>query len=362
MKAVDGDEVRGLGIPVDLQGRPLRRITKEPWRRNEDWRFFWDQAVLSRFLARNPNIVLFGASDNMFDLDLEHLFGRRIFLRGTWSVIRSRLNDPTRDNDWGRDSQPAQREWVRRATRDWPEKAKAAGFEFVGAELSPARILQRVRSPGAPARGGRATGRGVEIIDDASWTDFFWEFALAEVQNDRRHDRMYARGLGSDLFARVRLRKKDGLDLSERSQIRSTVLSTRPEYLRPLLRLGLRWSYGELPPRELPRLRTPDLNIFRQTAPSRLLRDFASALDREVPTLWPPIAKNYRRMRSRFDPSRMVGVPIVIGISLRGPFTIVEGLTRLSVLALRWQRGESVPPGIRILIGVGPRARTWWCF
>jgi hypothetical protein len=70
VNAIDGDEVRGLGGPVDLQGRPLRCITKDQWRDIEDWRHYWKQAVLRRFLARNPDVVLFGASDNMFDLDL----------------------------------------------------------------------------------------------------------------------------------------------------------------------------------------------------------------------------------------------------------------------------------------------------
>jgi hypothetical protein len=147
VNAADGDEIRGLGGPVDLQGRPLRHITKEQWRRIEDWRHFWNEPVLKRFLARNPNVILFGASDNMFDLDLANLFDRRIFLRAKWSVIHARLNGPTRDNDWARDSQPAQREWVRKATHHWPIKAKACKFEFINAESSPARILRRVRDP-----------------------------------------------------------------------------------------------------------------------------------------------------------------------------------------------------------------------
>jgi adenylate kinase family enzyme len=151
--AVDGDEVRGLGRAVDSEGRYLRRITKEQWRRVEDWRFSWHEPTLKRFLARSPSVVLFGASDDMFDLDLAHLFDRRIFLRATWPVIRARLNSPTRDNDWGRDSQPAQREWVRKAVREWPVKAKACGFEFVDATLSPAKILSEVRKHDQRGRG-----------------------------------------------------------------------------------------------------------------------------------------------------------------------------------------------------------------
>jgi len=158
VNAVDGDEVRGLGRVVDPQGRPLRQITKEQWRRIEDWRFFWDETVLKRFLARKPNVVLFGASDNMFDLDLVPLFDRRIYLRATWSVIRERLNGPSRYNDWGRVGQPAQRAWVRRATREWPVKAKARGFEFVDVTLPPERILSSLRRSNRNPRnpGGRA--------------------------------------------------------------------------------------------------------------------------------------------------------------------------------------------------------------
>ncbi len=146
VNAVDGDEVSGLGSAVDLKGQRLRRITKERWRRIEDWQFHWHQPTLERFLARNPDVVLLGAADNLFDLNLASLFDRRIYLSTTWSVIRSRLNDPARDNDWGRDSQPAQREWIRRAVREWPVRARARGFEMVDATLSPAKILARIRA------------------------------------------------------------------------------------------------------------------------------------------------------------------------------------------------------------------------
>lgn len=133
---------------MDLQGHALRRISKEHWRRVDDWRFFWNVAALNRFLARNPTVVLFGAADNMFDLELAPLFDRRIYLLVSWSEIRNRLNDPSRDNDWGRDTQPAQREWVRRATREWPKRARARGFEFVDASLPPRQIFAKVARPG----------------------------------------------------------------------------------------------------------------------------------------------------------------------------------------------------------------------
>jgi hypothetical protein len=356
----DAPGLRGLNRAVDLKGRPLNRLTKQQWRRADTWQHVWDGPTLARFLAKHASVRLFGAADNMFDLF--HLFDHGIYLQAPWPLLRERLNHPFRDNDWG--SEPAQLEWVRKRAREWPRKARAAGFEFVDAALPPARIFQRICGTGRPPSQSVKFDPDdqVRFLEGASSFDPFWEVARAEVQNDRRHERAYSRGLGPELFARVRAEEKDAIGRADRARLRSTVLSTRPEYLRPLLRLGLRWSYGELPPSGVPRLRVPNLNIFRPTAPSRMLREFAEALDRRAPAAWPPVAENYRRMRSRFDPRRMVGTPIVVGTSRRGPFTIVEGLTRLSVLASRRARQQSTPSGVRVLFGLGPTAARWWCF
>ncbi len=156
MNAFDADEVQGLGHPVDLHGRPLRRITKEQWRRVEDWRHYWDEVRLRRFLAQAPTVVLCGASDNMFEL--ARLFDRRIFLQASWRLLRGRLDDPLRDNDWGRE--PAQRAWVKNAARAWPSRARAAGFEFVDAALPLDEIYRRLfgAKPGIPHRPQRARG------------------------------------------------------------------------------------------------------------------------------------------------------------------------------------------------------------
>jgi adenylate kinase family enzyme len=140
--AVDADDVRGLCKWVDASGKP-RRLTKGEWRRYENVQFFWDEGRLRRFLSRNPDVILFGASDNMFDL--AHLFDRRIFLHANWTLIRARLNHPKRDNDWGQE--PAQRDWIKKTVGEWPKKARAAGFEFIDAALPPADAFQHVCVP-----------------------------------------------------------------------------------------------------------------------------------------------------------------------------------------------------------------------
>ena len=155
VNAFDGDDVRGLARAVDLEGRKLPHISKEQWRRIEDWQFFWHEPALKRFLARHPDVVLLGAADNMFELELARFFDRLIYLSAPWSVIRARLNNPNRDNDWGNDGQPAQREWVRKTVREWPIKAKARGFEFVDATLPPWKILAQLNRHGPHGRARR---------------------------------------------------------------------------------------------------------------------------------------------------------------------------------------------------------------
>ncbi|MDE1836893.1 MAG: dephospho-CoA kinase [Euryarchaeota archaeon] len=148
--AVDADAIPRLMRVVDPRGRPLRGISHEQYLQADGWQNFWDENTLQRFLSRNSDIVVCGASDNMFNLDLARLFDRRIFLRAPWAVIHARLDDPKRDNDWGRDTRPAQRAWVRRAARTWPSLARASGFEVVDASLPLAEILRQIG--GSPLR------------------------------------------------------------------------------------------------------------------------------------------------------------------------------------------------------------------
>ena len=149
----DGKELRGLNQSVDLAGRPLR-ITKDQWRRADEWQHFWHARTLARFLARRRNVLLFGAADNMFHL--AHLFDRRIFLRVSWSVLRERLRHPARHNDGG--SEPGQMERIRDRARRWPILARRAGFEFIDATLPPARIFAQIYTARNPGPSGPRIG------------------------------------------------------------------------------------------------------------------------------------------------------------------------------------------------------------
>ena len=196
-------------------------------------------------------------------------------------------------------------------------------------------------------------------LQPATLSDFLWEFALAETQNDERHDRMYSQGLGPDLFRRVRSNQRQELEAVDLGRLRATIEATRPDYLSPLLSLELAWNVGWIETHALSELRIPALNIFRPLAPSRRLSDFVASLEASPSHPGLAVEENFRRIRPAFDPSRMLGAPVVIGEGATGPFTIVEGMTRLSVLCSRERHAESVPQGIRLIVGIGLRASRW---
>lgn len=193
----------------------------------------------------------------------------------------------------------------------------------------------------------------------ATISDFVWEFGLAETQNDERHDRMYSRGLGSDLFHRVRSNQRQALTEVDWERLRATIEATRPDYISSLWPLDLERKIGWLETGLVPELRVPFLEIFRPLAPSQILSDFVKSLEAGPPTARLAVEENFRSIRTAFDPSRMLGAPLVIGERATGPFTIVEGVTRLSVLCSRERHGEPTPPSVRLVLGVGSRASRW---
>ncbi|MDE1835984.1 MAG: hypothetical protein KGJ23_05140 [Euryarchaeota archaeon] len=208
-----------------------------------------------------------------------------------------------------------------------------------------------------PAR-RRSQGLLTELVP-ATVRDVLWAFALAEAQNDERHDRCYSKGLGEVLFQRVRGGDRNSLSAGDWKTLRSTVVGTRPGYLPQLFSLGLRWYSGKIETSKLGALQTPDLNIFRPLAPSRTVEEFSATLERGARTPGTSVGENYRRMRGTFDYPRMLGSPVVIGERRAGPFTFVEGATRLSILCAKARAGERVPARVTVMAGIGRLAKEW---
>jgi hypothetical protein len=197
----------------------------------------------------------------------------------------------------------------------------------------------------------RRTGR-------ATVRDLLWNFARAEFELPPQGPRHTQPILSDRLREGVARGARERFTRADWAQLREAVLSTRATIVSPLFTLVRSWFLAELEPDDLAKLRVMNLRIFTSLVPSRRLPDLAAALDRGVfPEVWDP--RHYRHLRAAFDLDRMYGLPIVVGERSAGPLIIVEGTTRLSVIATKQARGEWDGRPVPTLIGVGAQLGTW---
>jgi hypothetical protein len=143
-------------------------------------------------------------------------------------------------------------------------------------------------------------------------------------------------------------------------KLKQAVLQVRFPILLDLLHLGTTWHTAVVGIAELPQFRVMNFPPHAKLAPGRTFGEFTKRLDEgRDPVDDPAFGQNYRKMRPILDPVRMRGTPIVVCPSLDGPFTGLEGYTRMSVLISRNAAGESVPREIPILIGECSRLPEW---
>jgi hypothetical protein len=188
--------------------------------------------------------------------------------------------------------------------------------------------------------------------------NLFWNFARAEFETPEGGLRHTQPKISPALKERVVRDERDCLSDEDWTALREAVLSTRADPVQPLLDLGLEWFVGKLPSSEWATVRVMNLHIFTHLAPSRHLAELATALDEgAVPAVWTP--SNYSYLRSRFDPARMHGDPILVARRPAGPYTLVEGTTRMCVLLSKERAGEIDVPWVPAVLGVSPDLDRW---
>jgi hypothetical protein len=194
-----------------------------------------------------------------------------------------------------------------------------------------------------------------------STRDLFWNFARAEFEVPAHGLRHTQPVFSQALRDRVLQDERATFSDEDWDALGKAVLSVRSDIVQPLLDSGAAWFLGELPSKEWANLRVMNLRMFANIAPSRRLIDLTAALDRgAVPLGWKP--SNYPQLRSTFDLPFMHGTPIVVAPESTGPYTLVEGVTRMCVLLSKNNLGEIDVPSIPMLLGVNPRWAEWEFF
>lgn len=188
----------------------------------------------------------------------------------------------------------------------------------------------------------------------ASPRDLFWSFARAEFEIPEHGLRHTQPQISPELRRRVMLDRRDTFSDRDLVSLRDALLSTRSDLVQPLLELDIEWLHGQLQSTKWEKLRFIDLRIFTEIVPDRSLGELAAALDGgAVPRGWDP--SRYLSLRSEFEPDRMHGLPVVVSERPAGPYTLIEGVTRMCALISKVRRGELDVFRIPFLLGVSPR-------
>ena len=102
--------------------------------------FLWDKSYLKDYLDQNPNIYMFGASGNIFDM--LDLFDEVFYLDVPGEIMSDRLQHETRENPMGKT------EYQRKNAISWgnelKQKAKDLGITFIDATQTPEAIYKKL--------------------------------------------------------------------------------------------------------------------------------------------------------------------------------------------------------------------------
>jgi hypothetical protein len=186
----------------------------------------------------------------------------------------------------------------------------------------------------------------------------FGQLALAELSSPLMLA-YYDGEIGAARAARLRGSPYEEWSPVDRAAVEDAARKMRGGYLGPIMALEPDWYVGLLEVSELPKVRLIRLAAFSAIAPNRLLDQFVAALDAGRDTPDDGFGAKYRLLRPSFDPSRMRGLPILVAEVEEGPYTEVEGLTRMSCLLSKKTNGEAVPDSISAILGVSARIREW---
>lgn len=185
-----------------------------------------------------------------------------------------------------------------------------------------------------------------------------WEWALAEIDSDRFGE-LYG-GLEPRIREALRRGARDELSPRDLDVVKIMVRAVRRPVLEDLLELGTDWRRGEMRLAEVGNLRVVNWPPLAELDPSRTIGAIARFLDGGgIPPDDRAFADNYRKLHSGFSLTAMRGQPILISETEGGPNSVLEGYTRLSVIASKTSAGQIVDQALPVIVGTCPRLRDW---
>ena len=204
----------------------------------------------------------------------------------------------------------------------------------------------------------RRTTRGLVSLEGIIPEDqVIWIFVQSELDSPRWSRRLLP-NLSHALTTKVRSDDYAAVTGYERTELRRAIVAHRGRFVESLLQPATKWTSVILDVTILAELRVVAEKDFVERAPSRLLGEFAAAADAGASTI-PDFDIPYSKIRASFDPGRSRGVPILVATDENGPYTIAEGLTRLTCLVSLKREGQIGVESIDAVLGVNPSFAAW---
>ena len=203
------------------------------------------------------------------------------------------------------------------------------------------------------AMAARKTNRATE-------RDFVWNFCRAEIESrNPEFQAGYVDRMSFDLEMKVRQGQRTTLTDDDWTGLERALDGFRGRYATPFLGFGMEWWSASLPVAALPALQIANHPPLVSVARSRRLEDYVKRLDAGEGTPGDTAGERYRSVRPIFDLKRVRGLPILVAETSEGPYTIVEGLTRLSCQTSLFLKGTPAQEVVPILLGISPRVKNW---
>jgi hypothetical protein len=183
-------------------------------------------------------------------------------------------------------------------------------------------------------------------------------FAEAEFSSPRHGPRL-ARLVQPGVLTRLQFAASSSWTAAERDAAIGALFRYRGMFFGPISALGPTWNEATLMVDDLPDLRTTNLPGFRELAPDLRLGKIVAALEAGRHTSDTDWERNYRQLRAEYDPTMVRGRPILFAGQEAGPYTVIEGTTRLCVLIALHIEGKLPSARVLTYLGVTPRRDEW---
>lgn len=173
-------------------------------------------------------------------------------------------------------------------------------------------------------------------------------WAMAEVVNPRWTRHVVGVPWPDGVRPRWTWGQWDALTEAEWGMDEQIISQLRAPLLDGLLQLQPRWNEGSLPIDTVAGMRIMAFPPFLERAPSRRLAELAEAERGAGPAGQP-----------EFIRAAMVGLPIAVGRTLDGPFTLMEGYTRCCRALRDHNAGLYDGLPMPMIVGVTERIQEW---